>query len=98
MTTNDIDTTIRERLAAAFPADWARTNPDTLRMDGRVSFGYVGNVGVDRNGRYDDRSWRIFVRTDRFSDVGGYATDELPTMLADLDRLIPVVRRMLEAK
>jgi hypothetical protein len=30
-----------------------------------IKFGYIGNVGVDRNGPFDDRSWRVFVPVNR---------------------------------
>lgn len=26
-----------------------------------ITFGYIGNVGVDRSGPFDDRSWYVFL-------------------------------------
>jgi len=64
-----------------------------------VSFGYIGNCGVDRSGPFDDRSWYVFlphpgrVGTPR-DNVGGYRTANLRVMLADWDsRILPAVRR-----
>lgn len=91
---------IRDRLKAAFPADFAVMDRETLRMVGRVSFGYIGNCGTDRSGFYDDRSWRVFVaRTDGrpLDSVGSYTTARLADMLADLDAvIIPAVDRLLD--
>lgn len=64
-----------------------------------LSFGYIGNVGVDRSGPFDDRSWYVFLphpgRVGTPADcVGGYRTANLPVMLADWDsRVLPAVRR-----
>jgi len=38
-----------------------------------ISFGYIGNCGVNRYGQFDDRSWRIFLPHP--GRVGEWATD-----------------------
>lgn len=68
-----------------------------------VTFGYLGNVGIGREGRYDDRSWYIFLphpgRVGTYLDaVGGYSTGNLGLMLAAWDRLAAEARRRMEAR
>jgi hypothetical protein len=63
-----------------------------------VTFGYIGNCGVDRSGPFDDRSWYIFLphpgRVGDYSDrVGGYRTRDLARMLEGWDRLADAARR-----
>lgn len=67
-----------------------------------ISFGYIGNCGVDRSGHFDDRSWQIFLphpgRIGTYDDrVGGYSTERLPEMLASWPKLANLVRtRMIQ--
>jgi hypothetical protein len=63
-----------------------------------VTFGYIGNSGVDRSGPFDDRSWRIFLphpgRIGTYADcVGSYTTDRLHVMLQDWDKLVAGIER-----
>ena len=57
-----------------------------------VTFGYIGNCGVDRSGPFDDRSWYIFLphpgRVGTYEDrIGGFRTSDLATMLASWEKL-----------
>lgn len=68
-----------------------------------LTFGYLGNVGTDRNGRYDDRSWYVFLphpgRVGTTNDsVGGFPTHRLPAMLADWHRIEATVRRLMATR
>lgn len=62
-----------------------------------VTFGYIGNCGVARWGKFDDRRWYLFlphpgrVGTPHDS-VGGYSTESLGNMVNDWDKLAQVVR------
>lgn len=63
-----------------------------------ISFGYIGNVGVDRSGSYDDRSWYVFLphpgRVGGYIDrVGGFATADLSKMLDGWHRIEAAVER-----
>lgn len=85
LTNGFVHTTIQGKFAelkAEFPA---------------ITFGYIGNCGVARWGKFDDRRWYIFLPTNGRvgspSDrVGGYSTESLGNMLANWDRLVVEVR------
>jgi len=67
-----------------------------------ITFGYIGNVGVDRSGPYDDRSWRVFLphpgRVGTYTDsVGLGSTADLGRAVADWDRIVAVARRQYHA-
>lgn len=69
-----IDDKIRERVAAL-----------ATELPG-ITFGYIGNCGVDRTGQFDDRSWRVFLphpgRVGTYADcVSLGATDRLSAAL-----------------
>ncbi|CAB4189613.1 hypothetical protein UFOVP1196_4 [uncultured Caudovirales phage] len=61
-----------------------------------ITFGYIGNCGVNRNGPFDDRSWYIFLphpgRVGTSDDrVGG----NLDNMLKNWDIMANVARRRM---
>ncbi len=65
-------------------AGWKEKNPDL-----RLSFGYIGNCGVDSRGAFDDRSWMVFTNVcyewrdgrPHWMSFGSYTTNELPLMV-----------------
>jgi hypothetical protein len=66
-----------------------------------ITFGYIGNCGVDRSGPFDDRSWYVFLPVNgRISSaidhVGGFSTDYLPEMLANWDKIAQNVRILMK--
>lgn len=77
----------------------SRTNALKARFPG-VTFGYIGNVGVDRSGPFDDRSWYVFLPTggSAWDRVGGYSTDRLAVMLENWPKIEAAVERALSAK
>lgn len=64
-----------------------------------ISFGYVGNVGVDRSGPYDDRDWRVFLPVppggvrDFSTMVYLGSTESLPKHATDIHSFEARVRR-----
>lgn len=81
---------------------------DTLRENVRIlaqelpgiTFGYIGNTGVDRFGPYDDRSWRIFlphpgvIGQSFLDDVHLGATEKLPQRVEEWNTLAAQARRL----
>jgi hypothetical protein len=68
-----------------------------------VSFGYIGNCGVDRSGPFDDRSWYVFLphpgRVGGITDrVGGFRTADLPKMLAEWPSIETNVRAAMKTR
>lgn len=60
----------------------AKVNALAVDLPG-LTFGYIGNCGVDRSGPFDDRSWHVFLphpgRVGTYFDsVSLGATDNLP--------------------
>lgn len=81
-------------------SDLLREKFDVLKIEfPAITFGYIGNCGVDRSGPFDDRSWYIFLPTTGYSTindrVGGYRTDQLDRMLASWDQIAAIVRRRM---
>lgn len=63
-----------------------------------ISFGYIGNVGVDRSGPYDDRSWRVFLPVSSgprtfFDCVSLGATESLVSHATDIHSFEARIRR-----
>lgn len=100
---NDYDRTPDDVLARGVAAALEGKAADLKRELPGVTFGYIGNCGSDRSGRFDDRSWYIFLphpgRVGDYSDrLGGYRTQDLGRMLEAWDRLAAAAREAMRTR
>lgn len=87
-------TTTTSPLAATLKALEALVAAKAAALGLVLKVGYIGNCGHNRNGSFDDRSWKVWVHGLRNLDatyssnlvsVGGHATDDLPALLAAIE-------------
>lgn len=58
-----------------------------------ITFGYLGNTGVDRSGNFDDRTWYVFL-PHRQQKGAGDSKDTVPVKGKSLEQIEKEVRRL----